>query len=296
MGTAAKRRAYQGPAFFSYGFRPFFFLSGVFSALAMLAWVLMFSGVWQPTQITDMLSWHVHEMLYGYLGAVVAGFLMTAIPNWTGRMPIMGRPLAALTILWVLGRFSLWLTGLGVLWSAVVDMGYFVLLASFIWREVISGRNWRNAPICVLVTLLTLGNLSFHLEAFGTFPPGLAQRLGLGVMAMLVAVIGGRITPAFTRNWMKQRGMTTLPAPTGTVDKIALALSVLGLGNWIAFPQAAQTPYLLLLAGAGLLIRLSRWKTFKTFAEPLVVILHIGYFWLGFSLVLMGLALGRSDI
>lgn len=296
MGTAAKRRAYQGPAFFSYGFRPFFFLSGVFSALAMLAWVLMFSGIWQPTQISDMLSWHVHEMLYGYLGAVVAGFLMTAIPNWTGRMPIMGTPLAMLTLLWVLGRFSLWLTGLGVLWSAIVDMAYFVLLSAFIWREVIAGKNWRNAPICALVTLLTLGNLTFHLEAFGSFPPGLAQRLGLGVMAMLVAVIGGRITPAFTRNWMKQKGITTLPAPMGNVDKVTLGLSVLGLGNWIIAPEAVQSPYLLLLAGAGLLIRLSRWKGFKTFAEPLLTILHIGYFWLGFSLILMGLALGRSDI
>jgi len=296
MGTAAKRRAYQGPAFFSFGFRPFFFLSGVFSAVAMLAWVLMFSGIWTPTQHADMLSWHVHEMLYGYLGAVVAGFLMTAIPNWTGRMPIMGTPLAALTLLWVLGRFSLWLTGLGVLWSALVDMGYFILLAAFIWREVIAGKNWRNAPICVLVTLLTLGNLTFHLEAFGHFPPGLAQRLGLGVMAILVAVIGGRITPAFTRNWMKQRGITDLPAPMDMVDKVALGLSALALGNWVALPEGAHSPYLLLTAGAALLIRLARWKSVKTFVEPLLLILHIGYFWLGFSLILMGLALGRSDI
>lgn len=296
MGTAAKRRAYQGPAFFSYGFRPFFFLSGVFSALAMLAWVLMFSGIWQPTQISDMLAWHVHEMLYGYLGAVVAGFLMTAIPNWTGRMPIMGAPLAALTFLWVLGRFSLWLTGLGVFWSAIIDMAYFIALSAFIWREVIAGKNWRNAPICVLVTLLTLGNLTFHLETFGHFPPGLAQRLGLGVMAMLVAVIGGRITPAFTRNWMKQNGITTLPAPMGKLDKAALGLAVIGLGNWVAFPDGTQSPYLLLIAGAGLLLRLSRWQSLKTVAEPLLLILHIGYFWLGFSLILMGLALGRADI
>ncbi|MFZ5609097.1 MAG: NnrS family protein [Pseudomonadota bacterium] len=296
MGTARARRHYQGPALLSHGFRPFFLAASGFSALAMALWLAGLWHGWPAADAVDMLSWHRHEMLFGYLGAVLAGFLMTAIPNWTGRLPVMGAPLAAFTLLWLAGRFAMLAAPMGALAVTVIDAAFPALLALFAWREVISGGNWRNAPVCVLVTLFALADVISHVEAGFSNAMGFGERFGLAIAALLIALIGGRIVPSFTLNWMKRENRAPLPASFNRYDQLALVGLGLALALWAGAPESAGAGILLLLAGALHLGRLARWRGWRTLSEPLVAILHLGYAWLGLALVLMGLGALWPDV
>jgi uncharacterized protein involved in response to NO len=284
MATAAARRAYSGPALFSFGFRPFFLFGAVWAALVVPLWVWSYHAG-GPGALTR--DWHVHEMLFGFLGAVVAGFLTTAVPNWTGRMPVIGKPLGGLVALWIAGRLAMLMQPeIGPL-AAVVDSAFLLVFAGVIWREVIAGRNWRNLPVCGLVSLLALGNVAFHLNsALGS--SGLGERLALGAATVLIALIGGRITPSFTRNWLRARGSAEGPAAFGAIDRTALALTALGAVAWIAAPELRLTGALLAAAGIANLARVLRWRGIRTLSEPLVTILHLGYGWLALAQLLLG--------
>lgn len=284
MSTAALRRAYLGPALFSFGFRPFFLFGAAWAALSVPIWVWSFLGGSAPMAHRD---WHVHEMLFGYLAAIVAGFLTTAVPNWTGRMPVIGAPLAGLVLLWVAGRIAMlsaWWVGPA---AAVIDAAFLLAFAGVIWREILAGRNWRNLPVCALVTVLALANVAFHVDAT-VWRTGVGERAALGAITVLLCLIGGRITPSFTRNWLRARRLTTEPAAFGPVDRATLALTVLGAVAWTAFPQHPATGAVLLAAGAANLVRVARWRGWAAASEPLVWILHVGYAWLGVGLVLLG--------
>lgn len=289
MATAAARRSYTGPALFSYGFRPFFLLAATWAALAVPFWVLAMTGTAPFDQYS--LEWHKHEMLFGYVGAVVAGFLLTAVPNWTGRMPVMGGPLVGLVSLWFAGRAAMLLQPQIGAVAAVVDSLFLIAFAGVVWREVLAGRNWRNAPVCALVTLLALANICFHLR--GLFPHAgpASDRAALGAAAILIALIGGRITPSFTRNWLLQRRVKVGQAPWPRLDMAGLILLAVAVLAWLAAPAAPVSGALMLLAGLASLARLSRWHGARTLAEPLVWILHLGYAWLGVGLVLLGLSI-----
>lgn len=281
--TAAARRAYQGPALFSLGFRPFFFFGAIWSAAVVPLWLFSYFHGGSAALTRE---WHIHEMIFGFLGAVIAGFLTTAVPNWTGRMPVIGAPLGGLVALWVLGRVAmLYQEVLGPA-AAVIDSLFFLAFAAVIWREVLAGRNWRNLPVCFLVTLFALANVAFHLPIGAAADVGV--RLALGAATLLIGLIGGRIVPSFTRNWMKARSLTPEPAPFGSIDRIALGLTVVGAGLWVVAPQAVATGAALALAGAAHLVRLARWRGWRAAAEPLVWILHLGYGWLGAGLLLLG--------
>ena len=291
MSTAAARRAYRGPALFSFGYRPFFLFAAVWSALAVPIWVWSFLGAGP----TAHLEWHVHEMLFGYLAGVVAGFLTTAIPNWTGRMPVIGAPLAALAALWIAGRAAMLLAYyIGPL-AAVIDSAFLLAFAAVVWREVLAGRNWRNLPVCALVSVLALGNVAFHLDAWFGYS-GVGQRLALGAVAVLVALIGGRITPSFTRNWMHARAHAALPAPEGRFDHAVLGLTALAALAWVFAPDTPAAGAALAVAGVANLARLTRWRGAATIREPLVWILHLGYGWLGAGLLLLGAALLTPEV
>lgn len=284
MPTAAARRAYAGPALFSFGFRPFFLFGAAWAALSVPIWVWSFLGGAAPIAHRD---WHVHEMLFGVLGAIVAGFLTTAVPNWTGRMPVIGAPLAGLVGLWFAGRLAM----LGEFWlgpaAAVIDVLFLLVFAGVIWREVVEGRNWRNLPVCGLVTVFALANVAFHVDA-AVWRTGVGERLALAAIAMLLTLIGGRITPSFTRNWMKARRLAPEPATFSRVDQVALALTGVGGLGWAVFPDSPVTGALLAAAGAANLVRLARWRGWAAAREPLVWILHAGYAWLGVGLLLLG--------
>jgi uncharacterized protein involved in response to NO len=282
MTTSAEQmRAWAGPAILTYGFRPFFFGAGVWAALAMVLWVPMLSGDLTLPTVFDPVSWHAHEFLFGYLGAVIAGFLLTAVPNWTGRLPVVGWSLGGLFALWLIGRaavaVSLYLPPLGV---ALADLASPLALAAVIGREIVAGKNWRNLIVLAMLVVLTFGNAVFHWEAArgGNAAGGYGLRIGLGAVIMMIAVIGGRIVPSFTRNWLAKRAAGRLPvSPMQRFDKGTLLVLLLGLLAWVALPNHPATGVLLLLAGGLHLVRLARWAGERTLAEPLVAVLHLGY-------------------
>jgi uncharacterized protein involved in response to NO len=286
--TAAELRAYKGPAVFSFGFRPFFLFGALWAALAAPLWTVVYLAGGAEVLGQVGRDWHVHEMLFGYLAAVIAGFLLTAVPNWTGRMPVIGAPLAGLFGLWVAGRLAMLAqTWLGPL-AAVIDALFLLALAGVLWREVAAGRNWRNLPVCLLVSGLALANIGLHLRWAYPQLGDVAERLALAAPAMLVALIGGRITPSFTQNWLQQRHAGFAPAPFGRVDRLSLLAAGAALIAWIAAPESLAAGGLLCVAGLALLLRLSRWRGLATRREPLVWVLHAGYAWLGVALGLLG--------
>ena len=207
--TAERRRAWRGPAILSQGFRPFFLGAAVWAAFSMMLWVPMLTGHVTLPAAFDPVGWHAHEFLYGYLGAVMAGFLFTAVPNWTGRLPVVGWPLGALAVLWLAGRAAVTVgEGLPPLALAAIDLAFPVAVALILLREIVAGRNWRNLIVLGMLAVFVLGNVLFHREAArgGYAAQGHGLRLGLGAGVMMIAVIGGRIVPSFTRNWLVRRG------------------------------------------------------------------------------------------
>ncbi len=290
MSAIPRYRPFSGPAIFAAGFRPFFLLAASWSALAMPIWLLVFGGHVDLPTVLQPQVWHAHEMIYGYGAAVVAGFLLTAIPNWTGRMPLQGAPLAGLTLLWLAGRVAVLLSAaIGPLAAAIIDLSFPTVFMAVVAREILAGRNWRNAPMLVALGLLLAGNVLVHLEALAVADTGaLGLRLGIATLLMLVSLVGGRIIPSFTGNWLKkERADAPLPAPFGRYDRATLLVTGLALLAWTAVPYSRVTPWLALAAGLLQAGRLARWGGAKATREPLLWILHLGYGWLALGLVLL---------
>ena len=276
--SADAARAWRGVALLSHGFRPFFLGAGVWALVGMALWPAVVSGAVTIPTAFSAVDWHAHEMIFGYGGAVVAGFLLTAIPNWTGRLPVAGVPLAALAALWAAGRIAVFASApIGRTAAAVVDVGFLVVFAALVAREVLAGKNWRNLKVAVLVLALALADVAFHVE---DAREGLAEfsiRAALGLLVMLILLVGGRVTPSFTGNWIARMGAGARPAPFGRADGIVLALSGVALLAWVAAPEGVVTGVLALAAGAANLWRLSRWRGLAARRDALVLVLHAGY-------------------
>jgi uncharacterized protein involved in response to NO len=263
------------PALWSRGFRPFFLLGAAWAAIALPVWLAAYVHGYALPGGMPAMFWHAHEMVYGFGLAALAGFLLTAIPNWTGRLPMRGWPLAGLAALWLAGRAAMLLPG-----AAWIDLAFAAALILVVAREILAGRNWRNLPMLAALAALFAGNLLFHLGIYA------GLRLGIATLAMLIALVGGRIVPSFTRNWLaKHRRGALLPAPEGALDRAALLITLFALGSWVG--GWMEEP--LILAGVALAARLSRWRGLATLREPLLFILHAGYAWLALGLVLLGL-------
>lgn len=278
--STEQMRNWNGPAILGFGFRPFFLLAAIWAVLAMAIWVAMLSGHDILGTRFDPVAWHAHEMLFGYLGAVIAGFLLTAVPNWTGSLPVVGWPLARLAGLWLLGRAAIALSAhMPPLLVLLGDLALPIALAAFLGREILSGHNWRNLPVLALLGGWIAANGLFHYQAATQGAPAQAEglRAGVAVALMLIALIGGRIIPSFTRNWLAQRDGDRLPVPFNRGDGAVLALSAAALALWTLWPQAHATVALCGLTGLAQLWRMSRWQGHRTGAEPLVWVLHAAY-------------------
>ncbi len=285
-------RPHGGPALFSAGFRPFFLCAAAWAALAIPLWLAAFAGHVEVPSLLAPTTWHVHEMIFGYAAATVAGFLLTAIPNWTGRLPLQGAPLVGLVLLWLLGRVAVLASarvgGAGV--AAVADLSFPAVFLAVVAREIVVGRNWRNLPMVAALTLLLTGNLLVHAEALGWWASAAAgNRLGIATLLMLITLIGGRIVPSFTRNWLaKALPGAALPAPFDAFDRLVMALTALALVAWVFWPDGRATAAAELAAGIALAARLVRWRGGGTWREPLVLVLHLGYGWLALGFILLG--------
>ena len=281
------------PAVLSYAFRPLFLAAGSWAIVSIAVWLAMFLGyVRLPTRF-DPLTWHIHEMLFGFVMAAVGGFLLTAIASWTKRLPLSGYPLALLTGLWVLGRIACLISADLPAWLAIGgDLSFPVALLAVAAREIIAGRNWRNLLITAPIAVFVVADLLMDLESLSfTVPGGLGWRLGLAAPIMLISVIGGRIIPTFTRNWLLERHRTRLPAPPGAADLAAVGVLNVGLILWAILPDLRLAGVILLIAAMLNAWRLARWAGAATLAEPLLFILHIGYGWVVIGVALLGLSL-----
>lgn len=288
----ARRRNYAGPALFSYGFRPFFLGGAIWASLAMLLWLPLYVGdVSLPTAMSPI-DWHVHEMLFGYVPAIVAGFLLTAIPNWTGRLPVNGLSLAGLAALWLAGRVAIFLSAeIGAWTAAAIDLSFLLCFALLALREILAGRNWRNLRVLTILGVLFAGNAVFHYEAIEFGHADYGARMGIGAAVLMIALIGGRIVPSFTSNWINRENPGRLPKSFSRFDAISLGSAAVALIVWIVAPEHAFTGALLMLAGLLHGARLARWAGDRTLSDRLVLILHVGYAFVPIGFLLVGAAL-----
>jgi uncharacterized protein involved in response to NO len=233
-----RRREYAGPALFSYGFRPFFLGAAAWAALAMVLWLPQYFGHLKLPTAFAPLDWHIHEMIYGYVAAAVGGFLLTAIPNWTGRLPVNGYPLVALVVLWLLGRIAIAGSAIcGALLAALLDVSFLVIFAAVAFLEIVAGCNWRNLRVLIVLGVLIAGNIAFHMEVIRSGSADYGIRIGIAALIGLIMLIGGRIVPSFTHNWLVRNNPGRLPQPFSGFDGATIGVGALALICWIAFPQ-----------------------------------------------------------
>ena len=265
-------------ALLSYGFRPFFLGAALWACIAMVLWIGLLSGFCNFAIGYGAIAWHAHEFLFGYIAAVMTGFLLTAIPNWTGRFPLQGMPLFALFLLWLAGRVAMLTTDwIGTGAAAIIDCAYLITLTAVISREIVAGSNWRNLRVAVLVALTAIANIVFQAEVLVYAGPNYGLRLAVAAIVALIMVVGGRVTPSFTSNWLTRQGSQIRPAPLGRFDIGSIAIGGIALIAWVAAPDWYGTAVLLLVMAIAQAARLSRWTGARTLREPILFVLHLGY-------------------
>jgi len=251
MNGMAIPRTWPGkyPVILSYGFRPFFLLGSLYAGLAMLFWLPLLHGYLDTASVFAPVDWHVHEMLFGYLAAVLTGFLLTAIPNWTGRLPVQGLPLLALVLLWLAGRFAVFFSvEIGWLAAAVIDCAFLLAVVAAAATEIIAGRSWRNLKVLAPVSVLLVANILFHAEAQYAGLSDIGRGLGIGACILLIVIIGGRIIPSFTRNWLMRENPGRLPVLFNRFDTATIITSAAALAGWALLPGRREARLMLVVA------------------------------------------------
>lgn len=270
-------------ALWNLGFRPFYLLASLFGAVSVLGWALQYSGLLPWAWLQGPL-WHGHEMLFGFTLAVVAGFLLTAVRNWTGVDTPSGLPLMALAALWLAGR----LLAPWPLWAALANIAFPAALAAAIAVPLYRARNLHNAffPLLLLGMGLLSGLWHMALLGYADLPPRLMLLLGLDVMLFIMVLVGGRVIPMFTNN-----GVPGASAVRHALVERLAPVSVLLLlaADLLQLPPAAIAAVTLLAALVHGL-RLLLWRPWRTLRVPLVWILHIAYAWIVIHLLLRALS------
>ena len=260
--AAAKRdRIAEAPIWLQGSFRLLFTGGALWALVVVALWVGALGGAWSVPTAMEPLVWHQHEMLFGYLGAVIAGFLSAAIPNWTGRPVMTGWPVAAFVGLWAAARLAVLFSAyVPPLIGSMLDVGFLLALFGYAARQIFAARN-RNKPILIVLLLFAAACGLDHAAAMGlTTDPAIGMRAGFALVLMLIAIIGGRIIPAFTRNWLTKHGRTDgLPIMANRFDHAVLAVTAIALAGWVFAPAAHPVAWLLLVAGASQAVRLTRW-------------------------------------
>lgn len=302
MGAAVL--PYKGPAILAGGYRAFFFFAALWAFVSLIVWVGSMAGVGGLDAVdVDMLQWHGHALIFGYGGAVIAGFALTAIPNWTGRPPVRGMLLLALVLPWLVARSAELMSLVGYDVDVIRVFGemlFFVVFVGVAAREVIAGKNWRNIKVVVFFSAFMAAALLANLDRLEVIElPFAGWFLGLAIILTLISVIGGRIIPAFTGNWMQKEGLNPKPTMFNRFDVLVILVTIAALvfliGNW----SELMTGITAAVAGCLHLMRLARWRGWQTLKSPIVVVLHVSYLWVpvGFALVsLAAFGLGGMEI
>ena len=281
----------QSPVFFSYGFRPFFLAGAIWAFVSLGVWLVVLEGLSELPSAFDPFAWHAHEMIFGFVGAIIAGFLLSAIAAWTGRPPVQGTPLIVLFVLWITARLLVTYSAHAGAWiAAIVDVGFYVFLTVLAGREIVAAGNKRNYPIIGLLVALTIANALMHMSVLELSDTRImGERLGIGIVVLLIGLIGGRIAPAFTRNWLNRQGKAVTPPSLPIIDKVAHGLTAAAMLAWAS--DAFAGPASILAIGAGILQawRMARWGGEKALGEPIVAVLHVGYAWVPIGLIMLGL-------
>jgi uncharacterized protein involved in response to NO len=275
----------------SKGFRPFFLLASVFASAIVPLWILVIAGLARPASYLDPVSWHAHEMVLGFTVAVIAGFLLTAVGNWTQRETLVGLPLLGLSLLWALGRTAMLLGGVlprGLV--ALLDIAFLPALMVVLARPLIAARNRRNFVMLGVLGALFTTNLVVHLEALGVVVIGAARHatlVAVDIVALVILIIAGRVFPMFTRN---ATGVTTVHS-SPALDVVTVAgMAVVAVVDAI-LPEHAIGAVAAGVVGVLAVARAAGWGTMHTAHHPLLWILHAGYAWLALGLLLRTLAL-----
>lgn len=294
---------FQTSPLFSYAFRPFFLLAGILAVVGMTQWLLVINGYPWPTNANLSTLWHAHEMALGFGGAVIAGFILTAGANWTGRPPVRGPLLAALVFSWLCGRVALLFSGLlPAMLTMLLDLLFPVLFGLIATREIYGARNRRNYGVLAIAWMLSLFTLVFHTAAIGLLAEEAAtdlqrivSRLFVYLLAVLITILGGRVIPGFTGTWLRMRGVSKLPGSRPGLESAIVPLTIAAGISQSVWPIGILTAVLCISAGAAHLLRLSGWRGLATTAEPLLLVLHVAYAWLGVGFLLLGaVALGMA--
>jgi uncharacterized protein involved in response to NO len=267
------------------GFRIFFLLAAAYASAIVPVWLLVLAGVLRPTNYLDATSWHAHEMLFGFTAAVIAGFLLTAVGNWTGRETLVGPPLLALSALWMLGRFAmLWPSCLPRGVPALVDLAFLPVLSIVLARPLLATKNRRNFVVVGLLLAMFVADLAMHLDALGV-RPGIAHRavvVALDLVVVLLLLIAGRVFPMFTRNATGVSDIRSHP--------VLDALTIVGAAGLVLLDATEEgeriAPVAAGLVGVLAVARAAHWGTWHSRRVPLLWVLHVGYAWICVGLLL----------
>ena len=278
---------------FAYGFRSSFLLAGVAAMLLVPLWALSFvtgtplGSSWPP------MLWHAHEMLFGFIASAMAGFLLTAVPSWTGQKGFAGRPLIILSSIWLAARVlivssALWPAGL----IALVDLAFLPALAVLVARPLLRSRN-RNTPLLAVLGLFWLTDLIFHIGLLRHNPPLAlhALHVGIDIVLVLVTVIGGRLVPSFTSSALRPLGLPDAIHNSPILTGLAIAGMVSVALSDVFWPESPVAGVIAAAAACIQAVRLLQWATWRTLRQPIVWVLHLGYAWLPVGLALKALAL-----
>ncbi|ACJ01319.1 NnrS family protein [Rhodospirillum centenum] len=278
----------RGLALFAAGFRPFFLGAGLYAVASVATWLAVMAGAvpWMPA---DPVAWHRHEMLYGFVAAAIAGFLLTAVPNWTGARGHGGPPLAALAALWLAGRVAMSpFLPVPPLAAALIDTAFLPALAALVLPSIVRAGNRRNYVFIGMLALLTVGCALFHAERLGLLAGAgdAGKRLALGIVLLMVALIGGRIVPSFTSSALRRDGSAVEIAQRPWLDRAALGLLVLLIPVGLLAPDSRLEGAVAAAAAGAHALRLSGWHGLRTLNQPILWVLHLGYAWVPAGLLL----------
>lgn len=286
-GDDPAKRKVKGFAFFALGFRPFFLAAGVFAILLMATFVLgMVTGVWHYN-LFPLFLWHAHEMIFGYSVAVVSGFLLTSVRNWTGLNTATGGVLLLLLLLWLAGRLAPAIPILPGWVIALIDISFLPLLAAIVLRPILKARQYRNLSVPLLLLLMAIGQVLIYGEmlefSFGSLERGVI--LGLGSLLLLISVIGGRVMPFFT-----ERGLPgVMVVKRSWVEHASTPI----IAVWLLLGLVGANGEMVMIAALTAVvihgIRLAGWWSGRIWSEPMVWVIHLAYAWLviGFLLQVM---------